>query len=257
MGRTVAVVNQKGGVGKTTVTLGLASAAWAAGQRVLVVDMDPQASTTWVLGIDPESTEASSADLLAKHGAVTPLASTWGDNIEVIPGAAALQGLEHGSGKAPEQRLRTALAPLIGSYDVVFIDCPPSLGNLTLNALTAAQHVLIVSDPAALGLRGIANVADLIDSVWESSNPELDLAGVIVNKMPAVSAEADRRYDELSRSVGKKAVWQPAIPNRVIVNQAIAERRPIHSYGYKAQDITEVFDKLWAKLRKKLKAEQA
>lgn len=250
----MAVVNQKGGVGKTTVTLGLASAAWAAGHRVLVVDMDPQASTTWVLGVDPETVEGGTADLVARTGKASPLASAWGEDVHVIPANRALQSLEHGAGRTPEQRLRSALASLEDDYDAVLIDCPPSLGNLTLNALTAAQHVLIVSDPAALGLRGIASVADLIDSVWESSNPDLDLAGVIVNKMPAVSAEADRRYDELSRSVGKKAVWQPAIPSRVIVNQAIAERRPIHSYGSRALDLTEAFDKLWSKLRKRLKA---
>ena len=254
MGRTVAVVNQKGGVGKTTVTLGLASAAWAAGHRVLVVDMDPQASTTWVLGLDPESVEAGTSELLTRSGKATPVASAWGDEVSVLPGSRALQALEHGTGRTPEQRLRSALAAVEDDYDAVLIDCPPSLGNLTVNALTAAQHVLIVSDPAALGLRGIASVADVIDSVWESSNPDLDLAGVIVNKMPAVSAEADRRYDELSRSVGKKAVWQPAIPSRVIINQAIAERRPIHSYGSRAQDLTEAFDKLWAKLRRRLKA---
>ena len=89
-----------------------------------------------------------------------------------------------------------------------------------------------------------------MDEVWDSHNPGLELAGVIVNKVPAVSGEADRRYDELTRTVGKRAVWQPVVPQRVVVNQAIGERRPIHSYGSRSADVAEAFDKLWAKLRR-------
>ena len=96
-------------------------------------------------------------------------------------------------------------------------------------------------------------MADLVDQVWDDWNPDLELTGVIVNKVPAVSAEADRRLDDLARIVGKRAIWQPTIPQRVIVNQAIGERRPIHAYGSRAADITEVFDRLWSKLRKAIK----
>ena len=109
---------------------------------------------------------------------------------------------------------------------------------------------LIVVEPAALGLRGIGAVADAIDEVWNSHNPDLELGGVIVNKVPAISREADRRYDELARIVGRKTIWQPSVPHRVIVNQAIGERRPIHSYGARSADISEAFDVLWAKLRR-------
>lgn len=253
MGRIVALVNQKGGVGKTTVTLGLASAAQAGGSRVLVVDLDPQASTSWVLGVEPAEVDESSAEVLGGKSEPVVYESSWGEGVDVLPASSRLQALEHGSGRNPEGRLRAAIEALAQEYDAVLIDCPPSLGNLTLNALTAAEHVVIVVEPAALGLRGVQAVADLIDEVWESSNPDLDLAGVIVNKQPAVSVEADRRLEELNRSVGKKAVWTPAVPHRVIVNQAIAERRPIHSYGYRAQDVTEAFDELWAKLRRKIR----
>lgn len=253
MGQIVALVNQKGGVGKTSVTLGLASAAQAGGHRVLVVDLDPQASTSWVLGVEPAEIDESSAELLAGRAEPVVYESSWGEGVDVLPASSRLQAHEHGSGRNPERRLRAAIESLAAEYDAVLIDCPPSLGNLTLNALTAAQHVLIVVEPAALGLRGVQAVADLIDEVWDSSNPDLDLAGVIVNKQPAVSAEAERRLDDLHRSVGKKAVWSPAIPHRVIVNQAIAERRPIHSYGYRAQDVSQAFDELWTRLRRKLK----
>jgi cellulose biosynthesis protein BcsQ len=250
----VAFVNQKGGVGKTSVTLGMASAARAAGHRVLVVDLDPQASATWVLGVDPTKVERSTGDLLhkGKPGSAerATVASAWGELVDVVPAGPGLQDYESGDGKHPAGRLRSALEGATGRYDLVLVDCAPSLGNLTMNALTAATHAVLVVEPAALSLRGVGAVADLIDQVWADHNSDLDLAGVIVNKVPAVSSEADRRYDELTRIVGKKAVWQPVVPARVVVNQATADRQPIHSYGYRATEVIDAFDHLYAKLRR-------
>jgi cellulose biosynthesis protein BcsQ len=251
MGRIVALVNQKGGVGKTTVTLGLASAALVAGHHVLVVDLDPQGAATWALGHDPTDVEISTAEVINRASArAAVLESGWADTVDVLPASPRLLSKDHAAGKEPEGRLRTALGEIADDYDIVLIDCPPSLGNLTKNALTAAQHVVVVVEPAALGLRGVDAVADLIDDIWDSSNPDLDLAGVIVNKQPPVSAEADRQYEELSRSVGKRSVWHPAIPQRVVVTQAVAERSPIHGYGRRAAGVTDAFDQLWAKLRR-------
>ena len=247
MGSIVALLNQKGGVGKTTVTLGLASAAAEAGHRVLVVDIDPQASSTWVLGLDPETIETSTAEVFGKsspQGAI--FESAWSELIHVMPATNRLQAREQGKPK----RLRDALSPLAEHYDAILIDCPPSLGNLTTSGLTAADHAVIVVEPSALGLRGISAVADVIDEVWDEHNGDLQLAGVIVNKVPAVSGEADRRYEELTRIVGKKAIWQPVIPQRVIVNQATGERRSIHSYGARSVDVSTAFDQLWKRLRK-------
>jgi cellulose biosynthesis protein BcsQ len=139
---------------------------------------------------------------------------------------------------------------LAGNYDAVLIDCPPSLGNLTMSGLIAADLAVIVVEPAALGLRGIGAVADAIDEVWNAHNTDLELAGVIVNKVPSISSEAERRYDELARIVGRKTIWQPSVPQRVIVNQAIGERRPVHSFGARSADVSEAFDKLWGKLRR-------
>jgi len=248
---TVAVVNQKGGVGKTTVTLGLVSAAQAAGASVLVVDLDPQASSTWVLGVDPSTVKRTTAEVLGKKAAASAIVpSTWGPGIDLIPASGRLQDRESA---IDPSKLRNALAAVAGSYAAVLIDCPPSLGGLTVNALTAADHALMVVEPSALSLRGLGALADLVDEVWGGDNPDLDLAGVIVNKVPPVSSEAERRYDELTRIVGKRAVWQPPIPQRVIVNQAIAERSPIHAYGARAGDVTAAFDELWRKLRRLLK----
>jgi chromosome partitioning protein len=246
MGRIAALLNQKGGVGKTTVTLGLASAAAQAGNRVLVVDLDPQGSSTWVLGHDPMADQTSVADVIGPDRApIHVLMSSWGLEVDLIPSSPKLQ--DHEAGKP--KRLRRALRQLAGDYDAVLIDCPPSLGNLTMSGLIAADMALIVVEPAALGLRGIGAVADAIDEVWNTHNDDLELAGVIVNKVPAVSSEAERRYDELARIVGRKTIWQPPIPQRVIVNQAIGERRPIHSYGARSADVSAAFDALWRTLR--------
>jgi chromosome partitioning protein len=251
--RTLAILNQKGGVGKTTVTLGLASAAAAAGRRVLVVDLDPQASSTWVLGVDPGEHSTSVADVVAARGkpaAQVRVASGWTDLVDVLPSTSSLQDLESGKSK----RLRKELESIEGDYEAVLIDCPPSLGNLTRSALTASKHALVVVEPSALGLRGIGAVADVIDEVWDATNPDLELSGVILNRVPAVSSEAERRIAELTRIVGKKAIWSPSVPQRVILNQAVGERRPVHSYGSRAADPIAAFDALWRRVRGAIKA---
>ena len=246
--RTFAILNQKGGVGKTTVTLGLASAAASAGRRVLVVDLDPQASTSWVLGIEPERGSRTMVDVLnRKHQRLDRVIQTsaWSELVDVLPSTPALQELETG----PSKRLRRALSTVESGYEAVLIDCPPSLGNLTRSALTASRHALLVVEPSALGLRGIGGVADLIDDVWDSSNPNLELAGVVLNRVPAISREAERRIDELARIVSREAIWSPEVPQRVIFNQAVGERRSIHSYGSRASDPVIVFDALWRRAR--------
>lgn len=249
----VAFVNQKGGVGKTSVTLGIASAALAAGRRTLVVDLDPQGASTFVLGGSNESEVLTTADLLGPGRSIGARRATqgtpWGENVDLLPSSPALQDLEVGTAR-DASRLTRSLRSIADDYDMVLIDCAPSLGNLTVNALTAATHAVIVTEPSALSLRGITAVADTIDAVWEQHNPDLELAGVIVNRVPAVSGEAERRFDELTKNVGKRAVWSPVIPQRVVVSQAIAEHQPIHRYGSRATDVIEAFDLLYQRLRR-------
>jgi chromosome partitioning protein len=251
--RTVAVLNQKGGVGKTTVTLGLASGAAAASRRVLIIDLDPQGSSSWVLGVDAGSDSLSVGDVLeGRPLADAIIGSSWSEHVDVVPAGDRLQDFEEGDAT----RLAAAFdhaGDVLDGYDAVLIDCPPSLGNLTTNALAAVRHAVIVVEPSALGLRGIGGVADAIDEVWDSFNPDLELSGVILNRVPAISTEAERRIDELKRIVGRQAIWKPSVPARVILNQAVGERRPVHSYASRASDPIEVFDKLWAKLRRTVK----
>ncbi len=259
MGEVVCVVNQKGGVGKTTVTLGLASAAMAAGHRVLVVDLDPQAAATWVLGLDPTELRTSVTDVLSggrggAASAITP--SRWHHLVDVVPATPALQQLEvlRGGveqllgGTKPQLRLRRALAGVSKGYGVVLVDCPPSLGDLTTNGLAAADRALVVAEPTALGLRGITPVADLIETTWAKFNGELDLAGVVLNRVPSRSADAEAHREALARTVGASSLWDPPIPHRVVVAEAAAQRRPIHDMGSKGRRVAEVLDQLYARL---------
>lgn len=259
MGQVVAVVNQKGGVGKSTVTLGLASAASHAGHRVLVVDLDPQGASTWVLGVDAERARKTLPDALTSSrpgsaGAVLRQ-SPWSHLVDVAPAGAALQHLEAGrSGLdgllfgSGSDRLRRSLQGVTQGYGVVLIDCPPSLGALTANALVAADQALIVVEPAALSLRGVEPVADLIEQTWERHGQRLDLAGVVVNRVPARSHDAELRFDELGRTVGTSSVWEPVIHQRVVLAEAASSRRAIHAMGGRGRDVAADFDQLYARL---------
>jgi chromosome partitioning protein len=255
MGAVVAVVNQKGGVGKTTITLGLASAAQARGDRVLVVDADPQANATWALGVDPDTVKFGTSEAIAanRHGASLKgiTSSTWGREVDVLPASGALQERETEDGKKKlARRLRIAIEGVADDYELVLIDCSPALGPLTTNALSAAHLALMVVEPAALSARGIAGVSDLIDGVWERFNKRLDIAGVIVNRVPPVSHEAQRQHELLVRMLGKSAVWEPQIPQRVVVTEALGNQLPVHAMGSRGADIAAMFDTHYAKLRR-------
>jgi chromosome partitioning protein len=145
-------------------------------------------------------------------------------------------------------RLRRALEPMVGDYRHVLIDCAPSLGPTTRSGLAAATRVLLVVELSALSIRGAEAVLATVEDVWAELNPDLDIGGVVVNRAPALSAEADRRARDLERLMGKRAVWKPYVPQRTVLNEAVGERAPIHALGYRGRGTADVFDQLYRKL---------
>ena len=249
----LAVLNQKGGVGKTTVTLGLAAAAQRAGDPCLVIDLDPQGSAGWSMGVEASDEHLSVGDVLRtgdpKVARAATVTSGWGEGIDVLPASRNLIDRE-GDGGDPDAplRLRRALAPMVDDYRYVLVDCAPSLGPTTRSGLALADRVLLVVELSALSIRGAESVLADVAEVWADINPDLDIGGVIVNRAPAVSSEAFRQERELDRLMGRRAVWRPFIPQRTVLNEAVGERAPVHALGYRAKDTAEVFDALYRKL---------
>jgi len=249
----LAVLNQKGGVGKTTVTLGLAAAAQRAGDPCLVIDLDPQGSAGWSMGVEADDDHLSIGDVLRtgdpKVARAATVTSGWGDGVDVLPSSRNLidrEGDPHGN--EATLRLRTAMAPIVDDYRFVFIDCAPSLGPTTRSGLAMADRVLLVVELSALSIRGADAVLDTVEEIWSELNPDLDIGGVIVNRAPASSSEATRQEHELDRLMGKRAVWRPFIPQRTVLNESVGERAPLHALGYRAKDTVEVFDALYRRL---------
>lgn len=255
VGTTVAILNQKGGVGKTTITLGFAAAAQRAGDRCLVVDLDPQGSAGWAMGVESSDEHLSVGDAIrtgdpnvARAATVT---SGWGEGVDILPSSRNLIDREADErGHAAALRLRNAVLPLAEDYDYVFVDCAPSLGPTTVSGLALADRVVLVAELSALSIRGAEAVLEVVDEVWSELNPAIDIGGVIVNRAPAVSSEADRQEEALNRLMGKRAVWHPFIPQRTILNEAVGDRVPLQELGYRAKDTVEVFDQLYSKLNR-------
>jgi cellulose biosynthesis protein BcsQ len=259
MTSSVAVLNQKGGVGKTTVTLGLASAAWSIGLKTLVVDLDAQANATYSLGVDPSLSNFGTGDAMKsnKAGAAGDMIvkSGWGEDIWLLPAAGDLTDREADNrSKNSLTRLSRSLEGVTDDFDLVLFDCAPSLGLNTSNGLASAQGALLVVEPTVFGLRGIDPVLDLIEEVWSTANRKLDLAGVVLNRVPAVSADAQARIAELNKMVGTQSVWKPPIPQRVIINSAHHDRAPIHAFGSQARELIDIFDALLRRLRRAVAA---
>lgn len=253
MGSVTAVLNQKGGVGKTTVALGLAAAAQRRGDHLLLVDLDPQGSAGWAMGVEADDDHLAVGDVLrtgdpdvARSATVT---SGWGEGVDVLPASASL--IDREADERDERsalRLRTALASVRKDYRHVLIDCAPSLGPTTRSGLAAADGLLLVVELSALSVRGADAVMDSVERIGEHLNPDLDLYGVVVNRAPASSAEADRQVDELTRHMGRRAVWRPFVPQRTVLNEAVGHRVPVGDLGYRARDVVEVFDELYGHL---------
>jgi cellulose biosynthesis protein BcsQ len=130
----------------------------------------------------------------------------------------------------------------------VLIDCAPSLGPITRSGLAAADLVFLVVELSALSIRGAEAVLEVVDEVWAELNPDLDIGGVIVNRSPAASVEANRQEESLNRLMGKQSVWHPFVPQRTVLNEAVGYRKPVHDLGYRAKDLLGIFDALYKNL---------
>lgn len=249
MTRVIAVCNQKGGVGKTTVVACLAEAfAHVEGKRVLVIDADPQYNSSTALGVDEP--ELTLNDVLygdpqngqkiqpgIARAAIVPAGEGWepeghGDgaqSIDVIPSERALFARELDNMLARERRLKTALSGVTDDYDVVLIDCPPSLGLLTVNALTTATHALLVSTARASSVDGLREITRTITEVQEQLNERLEIAGVIMNQVQK-RVDQDFWVDRVKEGFGEKALT-PVLPNLEPYAKAQSYKLPLSGLG--------------------------
>jgi len=227
----VAVLSLKGGVGKTTVTLGLASAAMHEGRRVLVVDLDPQSNATAALSL-PQDPVYSSSDVLydGRSGVAREAISTsgWGPEVDVIPAETALEHRAVPSGADPVRRLHRALRGVTNGYDLVLVDCPPSLGELTRNALFAATQAVVVTEPSYFAVQGAEQAIDAVQVARREGNRRLTVVAVVPNRARTVLSEHRYRLEELRGAFGVK-VTEP-IPERTAIQQAQGAGVPIHAW---------------------------
>ena len=234
MGQTIACANQKGGVGKTTTVVNLGSYLAAAGERVLVIDLDPQGNATSGLGFRRDSIERSVYDAII-DGADLPeivLRVSIDDRLALIPSTIALAGaeVELAPVEGRERRLGRLLTEILDEYDYILIDCPPSLGLLTVNALTASDSVLIPLQCEYYALEGLTQLLATLDLVRDHLNPELVLKGVALTMYDARTKLSADVAAEARRYLGDRG-FDTVIPRSVRLAEAPSHGLPISRYA--------------------------
>ena len=244
MGRTVAVVNQKGGVGKSTTAVNLGACLALLGKRILLVDIDPQGNATTGLGVDKRGIENDSyALLLGEIAARSAIIPTDVENLWLIPATPNLAGaeVELVSALARENRLRQALADLTEQYDYIFIDCPPSLGLLTINALVAADQMIIPIQAEFYALEGLSQLTAIVRRVKEALNPRLEILGVLVTMFDGRTRLAVEVLDEVLRYFPEQ-VFKTQIPRNIRLSEAPSFGKPVVLFDVKSRGAQAYLD---------------
>ncbi len=232
MGKIIALANQKGGVGKTTTTINLAASLAALEKKVLVVDADPQANASSGLGIDIRNVELSIYECLVNgDDAINAITPTEVDGLSIIPSHIDLVGAEIEMLNMPnrEQILKRLLTPLKADYDFILIDCSPSLGLITVNALTAADSVIIPVQCEYFALEGISKLLNTIKIIKSKLNPSLEIEGFLLTMYDSRLRLANQIYEEVKRPF-RDLVFTTVIQRNVKLSEASSYGKPVLLY---------------------------
>ncbi|MCK5129720.1 MAG: ParA family protein [Clostridiales bacterium] len=232
MGKIIAVANQKGGVGKTTTTVNLGSCIATLGMKVLLIDIDPQSNCTSGMGLNPRQLPYSSYDVLINGRDISnSIHKTMIDTLDILPGSVDLAGaeIELVSQMSRETRLKNAIAKIKGEYDYIFIDCPPSLGLITLNALTAADTILVPIQCEYYAMEGLSQLLNSIKLARETLNPNLQIEGVVLTMYDSRTNLSSQVSEEISRHFSEK-LFRTVIPRNVRLSESPSFGLPITLY---------------------------